>query len=144
MNSMPELDDATAAYVLETSRAFEDLRQVAAQLAGLLVLEAAGAQTEMPQHPMLRAAEELFRGAADSVRSARATPRARRHHDHLMRAAADIDCALRAARHSLAVDPILTPLRSAYARLEDASRELPGFEMVAFGNGCCAVAGGIR
>lgn len=141
---MPELDDATATYVLETSKAFEDLRQVAAQLAGLLVLEATGARSEMPQHPMLGAAEELFQGAAETVRSARATPLARRHHDHLMQAAADLHCALRAARRSLAVDPILIPLRSAYARLEDASRVLPGFEMVAFGNGCCAVAGGVR
>lgn len=141
---MPELDDDTAAYVLETSKAFEDLRQVAAQLAGLLVLEAAGAESEMPQHPMLGAAEELFREAAEIVRTARATARARRHHDHLIKAAADLHCALRAARRSLAVDPILIPLGSAYAQLEGASRELPGFEMVTFGNGCCAVAGRSR
>jgi hypothetical protein len=64
---MPELDDATAAYVLETGKAFEDLRQVAAELAGLLVLEAAGARSELPQHPMLGAAEELFRGAAETT-----------------------------------------------------------------------------
>jgi hypothetical protein len=141
---MPELDDATAAYILETGKAFEDLRQVAAQLAGLLVLEAAGARSELPQHPMLPAAEELFQAAAETVRSARATARARRHHDHLMQAAADIHCALRAARRSQAVDPILTPLRSAYAQLEGASRELPGFEMVAFGHGCCAAGGRSR
>ena len=141
---MPELDEATAAYVVETSRAFEDLRQIAAQLAGLLVLEAAAARSELPQHPMIEAAEELFRGAAETVRSARVPARARQHHEHLMQAAADLHCALRAARRSLAVDPILVPLRSAYAQLEGASRELPGFEMVAFGNGCCAAAGRSR
>lgn len=138
---MEELDDATAAYVLETHKAFEDLRQVAAQLAGLLVLEAAGARSELPQHPMLSAAEELVREAGETVRSARVTLRAGRHHTHLVQAAADLHCALRAARRRLAVDPILMPLRSAYAQLEAASRELPGFEMVAFGNSCCAVAG---
>ena len=141
---MPELDDATAAYVLETSKAFEDLRQVAAQLAGLLVLEAAGARSELPQHPMLGAAEELYRSAAQAVGTVRVSARARRHHDHLAQATADLGCALRAARRSLAVDPILIPLRSAYAQLEGASRELPGFEMVAFAQGCCAAGGRSR
>src|SRR5690348_5584641 len=63
---MTAVDDATAAYILETRKAFEDLRQVAAQLSGLLVLEAAGARSELPHHPMLAAAEELWRGASEA------------------------------------------------------------------------------
>jgi len=136
---MPELDDATAAYILETRRSFEDLRQIAAQLAGLLVLEAAGAQS-IPDHPMLAAAEELYQDAVEAAQRARVTPRARRHHDHLVQAAADIRAALAAAQRSLAIDPILIPLRAAYAQLQSAGRELPGFEMVAFAQGCCAVS----
>lgn len=136
---MPELDNATTTYVLETRRAFEDLRQVAAQLAGLLVMEAAGARSELPHHPMRAAAEELFEGAVDAVSRVRVPERARRHHHHLVQAAAEIRCALTAARQSLAIDPILKPLRVAYAELEGATRELPGFEMVAFGQSCCGL-----
>ena len=134
---MPELDDATVGYVLETRRSFEDLRQVAAQLAGLLVLEASGAKSELPQHPMLAAAEELYGGAADHVLRARVTARSRRHHNHLVEAAAQIRSALNAAHQSMAIDPILLPLRAAYAELAGAASELPRLEMVAFGHGCC-------
>lgn len=136
---MAELDDATVAYMVETRRSLENLRQVAAQLAGLLVLEASGAKSEVPHHPMLAAAEELYREAADHVRAAHATERARRHHYHLTAAAAAIQRALLAARQSLAVDPILSPLRDAYEHLRGAANETPGFEMVAFSHGCCAL-----
>jgi len=136
---MTAVDDATAAYILETRKAFEDLRQVAAQLSGLLVLEAAGARSELPHHPMLAAAEELWRGASEAARSSGPTPRARRHHEHLLAAAALLREALSAARQSLAIDPILLPLRAAHSHLQAAGRELPGFEMVAFAQGCCAL-----
>ena len=135
---MPDLDDATATYILETRKPFEDLRQVAAQLAGLLVLEAAGAR-EIPDHPMLAAAEELYADAIEGVRQARATARASRHHDCLLHAASEIRTALSAAQRSLAIDPILIPLRAAYAHLQSAGSELPGFDMVAFEQGCCAL-----
>ncbi|SRR5579883_129124 len=134
-----ELDEATVAYVLETRKAFEDLRQVAAQLAGLLVLEAAGARSGIPGHPMLKSAVHLHAEAADAVQSARATPRARRHHESLLRACSEIRAALAAARDTLAIDPILIPVRAAYAHLQAAGAELPGFEMVSFEHGCCAV-----
>ena len=38
------VDDATAEYIVENQKCFEDLKQVAAQLAGLLVLAAAGSK----------------------------------------------------------------------------------------------------
>jgi hypothetical protein len=135
---MTAVDDATAAYILETRKAFEDLRQIAAQLSGLLVLEAAGAKSELPHHPMLAAAGELWRGANETARSASPTACARRHHEHLLAAAALLRDALSAAGQSLAIDPILVPLRAAYSHLQAAGHELPGFEMVAFAQGCCA------
>lgn len=133
------LDDATVAYVVETRRYFEDLRQVAAQLAGLLVLEAAGARCGMPEHPMLPAAEHLYREASEGIERARVTPRALPHHQHLLDAARAIHMALGAAHHGLAIDPILMPLRAAYQHLQAAGSELPGFEMVSFEQGCCGV-----
>ena len=136
---MPELDDATLAYMLQTRKAFEDLRQVAAQLAGLLVLEASGAPSELPYHPMLAAAEELYNAAVECAHGARVTERAGPHHRHLLAASAAIRAALSAARQGLAIDPILAPLRVAYSHLQGAASELPGFDMVAFSQGCCAL-----
>ncbi|MBV9742759.1 MAG: hypothetical protein JO099_03270 [Acidobacteriia bacterium] len=139
--------DETAAYIVGTRRAFEDLRQVAAQVAGLLVLAGAGSPSAGPHHPMLAAAEELLREAAETVRLARVPEGARRHHEYLLASAAALERALRAAKRGVAIDPVLVLLRAAYKKLESASRELPGFAMVAFEQGCCGVArahGGVR
>jgi len=127
---MTEIDDQTVAYVLEAQTWFEDLKQVAAQLAGLLVLEAAGAAKD---HPMLASAEEAYKNAADGLKSARVPARARRHHDHLLIAAAKLHEALRAGGDTLVL------LEGAYAELRSASRTLPGFQMISFDRGCCAV-----
>jgi hypothetical protein len=134
----PPVDDATAAYILETSKCFEDLRRVAAQIAGVLVLAAAGGKSATPDHPMLDAAAELHRGASDRLRSIRPTPRSRAHHHCLMQAADALTIALLAAKR-MEVDPILLPVRTAYAHLQRASDTLPGFEMVAFAQGCCTL-----
>jgi len=131
------LDDATVAYILEARKHFEDLRHVSAQVAGLLVLAAAGSKSAGPYHPMLESAELLFQEAAEAIQCLRATPRARRHHYHLRQAAAALEQALSAAHRSPEIDPVLMPLRAAYAQLERVSNELPGFEMVAFEQGCC-------
>ena len=142
------LDEPTVNYVLQTRPHFENLRQVAAQLAGVLVLAATGARSAAPDHPMLDAAERLFQESADGIRRARATGRALPHHQHLTRAAASIGTALSIARDRLGrpngrvdLDPILTPLRAGYTHLQHAANALPGFEMVAFDQGCC---GGVR
>jgi hypothetical protein len=125
------IDDRTAAYILTAQTYFEDLKQVAAQLAGLLVLEASGAA---PDHPMRRSAEQFYRNAVDGLRSTRAPARARVHHDHLMAAAAKLNEAL------YGTGDRLVPLESAYAALRSASRALPGFQMISFERGCCAEA----
>lgn len=139
MTRAPELDDATVAYILETRKAFEGLRQVAAQLAGLLVLEAAGAQNSIPEHSMLKSALQLHAEAADAIHRARPTERGRRHHESLISAAGRTHESLGAALRGAAIDPILIPLRAAYTHLQAAAAELPGFEMVSFEQGCCSV-----
>jgi hypothetical protein len=142
------LDDLTVAYVLNARPHFENLCQVAAQLAGVLVLAATGARSAAPDHPMLHSAGQLFQESADGIRRARATGRALPHHRPLTQAAAGIETALSIARDRLGrpggrvdLDPILTPLRAGYAHLQEAARALPGFDMVAFDQGCC---GGLR
>jgi hypothetical protein len=140
------VDDATVAYILENRKHFEDLRQVASQLAGLLVLAAAGSKDALPDHPMLEAGEQLYQGAADGLRRATVPLRARRHHEHLLQATASLGDALAEASRcfrprggGLEIDPILHPLRAGYAELERAAATLPGFELVAFERGCCAI-----
>jgi len=141
------LDDRTVAYVVASQPIFEDLRQVAAQLAGMLVLFATGASTAAPDHPMLTTASQLFEQASDAVERVRqsVTDRARPHHDALTRAAAALRDAMTATRRELGkpglaadLDIPLAPLRDAYTSLQRAASELPGFQMVAFDQGCCA------
>ncbi len=137
MNS-PPVDDATAEYILETRKCFEDLRQVTAQIAGVLVLAAAGAKSATPDHPMFLAAADLYGTASDCVRRVRPTERARAHHRCLVEAADSLAIALSAARRT-EITPILVPVRAAYAHLQRAADTLPGFEMIAFEQGCCAL-----
>jgi hypothetical protein len=126
---MTEIDDQTVLYILAAQRWFEDLKQVAAQLAGLLVLEAAGAA---PDHPMHLSAERVYQSAVDGLRSARVPARALRHHDHLLAASGKLGDAM-----GTKGDPLVF-LESAYAELRSASRSLPGFQMISFEHGCCA------
>jgi hypothetical protein len=137
-------DDHTVAYILDSQPLFEDLRQVAAQLAGLLVLAATGSLDATPDHPMLGAAEDLFKQTLERVERTRATERARPHRESLRQAAGSLSDALTAARTLLTApdgadfDPVLVPLRDGYSHLQRAARVLPGFRMVAFEQGCCA------
>jgi hypothetical protein len=131
------IDDATAAYIVENRKCFEDLKQVASQLAGLLLLSASGSKEAAPDHPMLHAAGELFQEAVNAMRSARPTERARRHHEHLARASSMLGGALREARAGLNVDRVLIPLRAGYSELEQAADALPGFEKVSYERACC-------
>jgi hypothetical protein len=123
------IDDQTTAYILAVQVYFEDLKQVAAQLAGLLVLEAAGAA---PDHPMLMSAGQAYKNAEDGLKSVRVSAGARLHHKHLLAATAKLGEALRAKGDSLRL------LEGAYAELRSASRALPGFQMISFERGCCA------
>jgi hypothetical protein len=131
------VDDATAKYIAENQNCFETFKQVAAQLAGLLVLAAAGSKEASPDHPTLLSARELFRQADQSLRGARPTERARKHHAHVAKAAVMIGAALQEVDGGFNVDRILIPLRSGYAQLELAADALPGFEKISYEHACC-------
>jgi hypothetical protein len=126
---MTKPDEQTTAYVLQTQPYFEDLKQVAAQLAGLLVLEESGAA---PDHPMLLSARSAYQNAVDGLRSTRVPARARVHHSHLLAAAQNLGAALHGAGDKL------IPIERSYAELRAASHALPGFQMISFEQGCCA------
>jgi hypothetical protein len=122
-----DLDDATTAYVLEARVAFDGMRRAAAQLAGLLLVAATGGRSGQ-DHPML---------------ALTAPPRATHHHLHLMQGEHALSVALERARGHLhltaeAQTAISRPLSSAIDHLRWAGGALPGFEIVAFSQGCCA------
>jgi hypothetical protein len=123
------IDDQTVAYVVVAQTCFEDLKQVAAQLAGLLVLGS------KPDHPMLLSAEQAYRSAVDGLKSARVSARAKAHHEHLLAAASNLGFALRELRVQRDALPLI---ERAYGDLRAASRTLPGFPMISFERGCCA------
>ena len=132
--------DRTVAYIVNTRPAFEDLLQVASQLAGLLVLVASGASPAATGHPVVAAAREKCRDAAEAVRSARPTEQARLHHDYVLLAATALESAVAAAGERLdpaGVEGVLAPLRAGYEHLRRASQMLPGFELISFMQACC-------
>jgi hypothetical protein len=129
------VDDQTAIYILSTRDAFEDLRQVVSQLAGVLVLAAAKGTGDSPN---LEPTRRLLRQAEDALRDSPLTARAAAHHAYLVQAAAHLKIVLQRAGVRIDVDEILPPLRAGYDALQAASRTLPGFEMVAFEQGCCS------
>ena len=139
-----DIDDETVAYILSAQRLFEDLRQIAAQLAGLLVLAAAGGKTATPDHPMLEAAERLHQSAATDIQSLRPAGRASAHREHVLQASAALGCALACARGYLAraeygagVNSVLYPLQAACDQLRLAAGALPGFQVISFEQACC-------
>ena len=92
--------DADLVYRVAAESAFDGLKNVAAQLAGLLVLRASGASAALPGHLMLMTAIDLLAETVDSIHTLR--PRGERacfHRYHLLKAADLLELAV--ARSSL-------------------------------------------
>jgi hypothetical protein len=138
-----KVDDATASYVAAMREPFEGLRQAEAQLAGLMVLAAASGQA-VAGHPMLEMASDAVREAADGVHAIKVPPRTRHHHAHVLQALDEIQLAIGAARRCLIrrdeaeIAAVIAPLRAAHQHLVWATGALPGFEIVALSQACCA------
>ena len=143
-------DDTTINYVLKTQPHFEDLRNALGQLAGMLVLAAAGSKTVTQDHPLFATARQTFARVSDGIRSVRPTARAVHHHQHLIAALAAMGAALKRAQEDLhlsamareRVDAVLVPLQSAHQQLRWATEALPGFEIVDLSQACCAPRNG--
>jgi hypothetical protein len=141
-----KLDDRTIRYVLETRPHFEDLRHAVGQVAGMLVLAAAGSKTVTQDHPLLGTARATLERVSDGIRAAHPSARASHHHRHLVAAVGALGMALRSAQEDLhlhgidrmRVDPVLVPLQAAYRNLAWAAQALPGFELISFDQACCA------
>ena len=137
------LDDKTIAYVLAARPAFDLLRDAASQLAALLVLAAAGGRSaqDNPVFALVRSAQVEAR---DLIGTLRPGPHGAHHHRHLVMGLDALAKACDEASrylHKGHNEKALTLLREALGQLHFAAGALPGFEVVAFGQACCAAHG---
>jgi hypothetical protein len=142
------LDDRSQRYLVDMHPAFAAFRTVASQLAGLLVLAAAGANSGAPDRALLEAASLTYREASDKFRGLTAGARVQHVHHHLSEAARGIGATLAAvdrqvnARPGAAFDvtEALHLLRPAYRHLQFVSQLAPGFRLVETRDACCGFA----
>jgi hypothetical protein len=140
-DSEVRIDERVVIYAQTMRKPFDELCRAAAQVAGLLVLAAAGSRASSADHPMLATAAEAYGWANETVRVASVPPAGQHHHLHLSRAASWLGATLqhcRSAPHAiLDVDGTLPLLRQCWRELRLATIRLPGFEIVAVEQACC-------
>lgn len=136
------LDDPTAAYVARAQICFNTLQDITGRLAGLLVLSALGRADPAFEAPTLAAVQNAMSETSDRFNSLKPTSRAAHFHHHLSAATALVERSIGRLddlrdRRSTGRDP-LPDLESAWIELKRASRKLPGFETIDFGQACCS------
>lgn len=143
MRVVEVLDEATATYAVSAQSCFENLHGAANRMAGLLVLLAITKSRHVLDMDVHRAAAELIKFGTDEFRGLAPTSRSLHFHRHLGKACGllavamnDIDGTLSGS--AMARDP-LAPLRAGWEELRNASKCLPGFEVVDFEHSCCAL-----
>lgn len=141
------LDDATMTYILALRPAFDLCRDAMGQLAGLMILAAAGSR-DWRDRCLLDLATERLQAASALIRETRPTPAGRHHHHHLSACAALLRTAnTRAgavAGQCNEAGPMLALLRDASQQLQAASAALPGFAVVALEGCCCGTLRPLR
>ncbi len=137
------LDDKTLVYVMAARPVFDLLRDAAGQLAALLVLAAAGGRSAQ-DNPVFALARRAHAEAQDRIGVLRPGQQGAHHHRHLLACAQALGAACDEASRHLHTgrdDKALTLLREALRQLHFAAGALPGFEVVAFSQACCAAHG---
>ena len=139
------VDRATLDYVSSARVAQDLLRQVLTQVAGYALMLMLGNKPAAQPDAAVRMARNAADRADEDVRALRVPETAAHHHHHLSQA-------VEATRHAFAAaeacaspdatdgerDALSHALRSASEHLRATSKLLPGFEMVDFGQACCA------
>jgi hypothetical protein len=135
-------DDRTIRLLLDVHPAFESLRTVAGQLAGLLILAAAGASGGRLDGPLLDAARLTYKETRERIRNVAVEDSIRHVGHHLRQAAEGIEATFanveRESRAGLFDGTqALALLKAAYRHLESVSKLTPGFRLVDTSNSCC-------
>jgi hypothetical protein len=136
------LDEADGRYISNAKSAFDDLRQIVSQLAGLLLLSKTIGRSGFADLSLLARAKELFAEAGERIETLRPGARSRHHDRHLRNAVELVGSLLmaidRARLKTAAPDHALSILKAAWQELVHASNALPGFETVDLSQSCCA------
>jgi hypothetical protein len=135
------LDDADGDYIAQAGPAFEDLRQVVAELAGLMLLRNLASGPGFATTCVTAHAQELFRAAADQIAALRPGPRCGHHNLHLRAAVESLRPLLDRASWPRLVGPEgqgADRLKAAWAEVVHAANALPGFETHDLSQACCA------
>jgi hypothetical protein len=136
-------DDRTIRLLLDVHPAFEGLRTVASQLAGLLILAAAGASGGRLDGSLLDAARLTYKDTRERVLNLAAEDSIRHVSHHLRQAAKGIEATFanveRESRAGSSFDgtQALALLKGAYGHLESVSKLTPGFRLVDTSDSCC-------
>lgn len=131
-----------SSYTEAVRPAFDDLRKAAMQLAGLLVLSVTGVR-EAVDHQMFESTIESYAEATEVLRRVKPPLPGVHQYTHLLQAHAAVGAAIQLARVTLhkgdeAQGHLRQSLQQGLDHLRWAARAVPGFEIVAFSQGCCA------
>ena len=140
------IDQAVLNYTAAARRVQDLLQQVLTQVAGYsLMLMTCDRPAARPEGSILLACQAAER-AHDALRALHVPSKAAHHHHHLCKAAEATRWAFAAAETCAAADAsegdrdtLTRALWAATEHLRATARLLPGFEMVDFGQACCAV-----
>jgi len=137
------VDEATAFYAIAAQACFDNFHGAANRMAGLLVLLAITKSRHVLDLDVQRAAAAMVTAGTEQLRALVPTRRSKHFHRHLDNAGrmliATLDEINRTLSSSAAARDPLSPLRIAWDEIRNASKCLPGFEVVDFGHSCCAL-----
>jgi hypothetical protein len=140
-----KMEQAVLRYVAAARPAQELISQTLTQVAGFALLLMTSRHRASLAEGALVGAREAAARAADAVRALTAPEAAAHHYHHLRSAAETLGQSCVAARDCTRADAsdgerdmLTRALREASDHLRATSRLLPGFELVDFGQACCA------
>jgi hypothetical protein len=136
-----DLSDADAFYIARAGPAFEDLRRVVAELAGLVLLHNLGGENGFAIFAATAHAFGLLRNATDQIEALRPGPRCGHHNLHLRNAVQCLRPLLDEAHWPDLAGPQgqgAALLKAAWTEVVHAAAALPGFEAYDLSQACCA------
>ncbi|SPO55697.1 conserved protein of unknown function [Pseudomonas sp. JV551A1] len=142
VRSGTDFDDATVEYAAAAHQCFQQLQDAASRLASILLLMSFERSRHALDHATREAAASQIASGRECFLGLKPTQRTAHFHRHLstglerlIQSSRAIDQTL--ANRAQALDP-LPLLVDGWRELENASKCLPGFEVVDFSHSCCA------
>ncbi|CAM2188113.1 conserved hypothetical protein [Paraburkholderia sacchari] len=133
--------DATRRYIELSQPVFDELRDIAGQLATLLLAAATNDKFLVVEHPALEVVAHRLDEARQQAAALRPPAMALHHHHHLSAALERFGDTIETMRLKGRLighdDDGLGALKIAWREMQYVSRALPGFETIDVERGCC-------